>query len=94
VKRGERFGLLGPNGAGKTTTLSIIVGALQADAGSVRLDGQLLGRETDPLKRRIGYAPQEIALYDDLSAALTPSLMLLGFAAASGAFARFRWEVE
>jgi len=54
----------------------------------------LLGRETDPLKRRIGYAPQEIALYDDLSAALTPSLMLLGFAAASGAFARFRWEVE
>ena len=68
LKRGERFGLLGPNGAGKTTVISMLVGALQADAGTVRLDGKPLSGETDPQKRRIGYVPQEIALYEDLSA--------------------------
>jgi ABC-2 type transport system ATP-binding protein len=69
VPRGQRFGLLGPNGAGKTTTISAIVGALKPDAGTVTLDGKPVGRETDPAKRRIGYVPQELALYDDLTAA-------------------------
>lgn len=69
LEKGQRFGLVGPNGAGKTTTISLIVGALKADAGAVYMDGQPMGRETDPLKRRIGYVPQEIALYEDLSAA-------------------------
>jgi ABC-2 type transport system ATP-binding protein len=67
VAAGECFGLLGPNGAGKSTTIHCVVGALKPDAGSVRIDG-----ETDPtrpaVRRRIGIAPQPIALYEDFSA--------------------------
>ena len=69
VKRGERFGLLGPNGAGKTTAISMLVGALKPDSGEILFLGEPLCGESDPLKRKIGYVPQELALYDDLSAA-------------------------
>ena len=66
IRRGETFGLLGPNGAGKTTTIGMIVGALRPDAGTVVVDG-----ESDPtrhsVRRRIGTAPQAIALYGDLT---------------------------
>ncbi|WP_395088941.1 ABC transporter ATP-binding protein [Armatimonas sp.] len=68
VKRGERFGLLGPNGAGKTTTISMLVGALKPDSGEILFNGEPLSGESDPLKRKIGYVPQELALYDDLTA--------------------------
>lgn len=69
VKRGERFGLLGPNGAGKTTTISMLVGALKPDSGAILFDGKPLSGETDPLKKKLGYVPQELALYEDLTAA-------------------------
>jgi ABC-2 type transport system ATP-binding protein len=69
VKRGERFGLLGPNGAGKTTTISMLVGALKPDSGEILFNGEPLSGECDPLKRKIGYVPQELALYEDLTAA-------------------------
>ncbi|MFK7818386.1 MAG: ABC transporter ATP-binding protein, partial [Planctomycetaceae bacterium] len=66
IRKGETFGLLGPNGAGKTTTLSMLVGLLKPDGGSVRIEGQ------DPLKPatrlRIGIAPQALSLYEELSA--------------------------
>lgn len=68
LQRGERFGLLGPNGAGKTTTISLIVGAAKADSGTIFLDGKPIGNETDQMKKRIGFVPQELALYDDLTA--------------------------
>jgi ABC-2 type transport system ATP-binding protein len=68
LERGARFGLLGPNGAGKTTTISMLVGALKPDSGSVRLDHRPLGGETDPARRKIGYVPQELALHPDLTA--------------------------
>lgn len=68
VARGERFGLLGPNGAGKTTTISMITGTLDADAGEVRVDGQPISTSSMTAKRKIGYVPQEIALYDDITA--------------------------
>src|SRR5437588_9369700 len=67
--RGETVGLLGPNGAGKTTTVSIIAGLLRADSGEVLIDGRPLRGDTDPIKRKIGLVPQDIALYDELSAA-------------------------
>ncbi|WP_157251168.1 ABC transporter ATP-binding protein [Nonomuraea typhae] len=57
VWEGETYGLLGPNGAGKTTAISMIVGILAPDAGSVRA----------PDKAAIGYVPQELALYPDLT---------------------------
>jgi len=68
LRRGELIGLLGPNGAGKTTTVAIIAGLLRPDAGVVRIDGEPLNGDADPRKRRIGLVPQDLALYDELSA--------------------------
>ena len=68
VAKGELVGLLGPNGAGKTTTVSMITGLLRPDRGDVLIDGAPLGGDTDPKKRRIGLVPQDLALYDELSA--------------------------
>src|SRR3989440_9346921 len=65
---GETIGLLGPNGAGKTTTVSIIAGLLPPDSGEVLIEGSPLGGDTDPIKRKIGLVPKDIALYDELSA--------------------------
>jgi ABC-2 type transport system ATP-binding protein len=68
VAAGETVGLLGPNGAGKTTTVSMISGQLRPDAGDVRVEGRPLRGDTDPAKRKIGLVPQELALFDELSA--------------------------
>jgi ABC-2 type transport system ATP-binding protein len=67
VKPGICYGLLGPNGAGKTTTLSIITGALDADLGDVTLFGSRINLRNLGIKNRIGYVPQDIALYEDLN---------------------------
>src|SRR5262245_41081730 len=68
LRRGEIVGVLGPNGAGKTTTVSMVAGLLRPDEGEVRIDGRPFAGDTDPAKRRIGLVPQELALYDELSA--------------------------
>jgi len=65
---GETVGLLGPNGAGKTTTVSIIAGLIRPDSGSVKIEGRALTGDTDPIKRRIGLVPQDLALFDELTA--------------------------
>jgi ABC-2 type transport system ATP-binding protein len=66
IRAGEVFGLLGPNGAGKTTTVSLAVGILRPDSGSVSLAD--VGPPTSAAARaKIGIAPQAIALYDNLS---------------------------
>ena len=67
IRRGEVFGLLGPNGAGKSTSVSLSVGLLEPDRGTVEIAG--LGRPTDPeVRRRIGVAPQTLAIYEELTA--------------------------
>lgn len=67
LTKGEVFGLLGPNGAGKSTTIAMAVGLLAPDEGTVTLDDG--GAPLDPrVRRRIGVAPQQIALYDELTA--------------------------
>ncbi len=67
VNRAEVFGLLGPNGAGKTTLVSVAVGLLKPDSGAARLGGG--GDPLDPPARSgIGLAPQDLALYDELTA--------------------------
>jgi len=67
IRRGELFGLLGPNGAGKSTSVSLAVGLLAPDAGTIAIEG--LGNPADPaVRRRIGVATQSLALYDLLSA--------------------------
>ncbi|GJQ61852.1 MAG: antibiotic ABC transporter ATP-binding protein [Melioribacteraceae bacterium] len=68
VARGEFFGLLGPNGAGKSTLMNIIVGYLKPDAGSVSVDDRMMVYESMEMRSNIGYVPQEIALYQELSA--------------------------
>ncbi len=65
---GQLVGLLGPNGAGKTTTVSMIAGLLTPDRGDVLIAGHRLSGDTDPAKNRIGLVPQDLALYDELSA--------------------------
>ncbi len=67
VAPGETFGLLGPNGAGKTTTISMICGLLRPDAGSVTVDGISIRPGSTSGRELIGYVPQELALYPDLS---------------------------
>lgn len=68
VNAGSRFGLLGPNGAGKTTTISILTGLLKYDSGSVHINGMELERGYKKIRPLIGLVPQEIALYDTLTA--------------------------
>jgi ABC-2 type transport system ATP-binding protein len=68
ARPGEIFGLLGPNGAGKSTTIGCISGLLTPTAGHVRVMGHDVIREGSAARQTIGVVPQEIALYDDLSA--------------------------
>ena len=64
VAPGEVVGLLGANGAGKTTVIRMLLGLLPATAGAVRLFGEAPSRRT---RRRLGYVPQGLGLYDDLT---------------------------
>ncbi len=68
IKQGEFFGLLGPNGAGKTTTISIMSTLLEPNEGSVSIAGFDLKNNPTECKKTIGVVPQEIALYNELSA--------------------------
>jgi ABC-2 type transport system ATP-binding protein len=69
ARPGEIFGLLGPNGAGKTTCISCICGLLKPTAGRVNVMGHDTAEDGRRARESLGVVPQEIALYDDLSAA-------------------------
>jgi len=68
LEAGRLVGLLGPNGAGKTTTVSMVSGLVTPERGDVLVAGSRLRGDTDPAKRRIGLVPQDLALYDELTA--------------------------
>lgn len=68
VKEGEFFGLLGPNGAGKSTLMHILTGFIDADSGKVNSGSRAVQCGNEDWKRCIGFVPQHIALYDQLSA--------------------------
>lgn len=68
IKEGDFYGLLGPNGAGKTTTINILSTILKPDIGEVLINGFNLKTDAKKCKNYIGIVPQEIALYDDLTA--------------------------
>jgi ABC-2 type transport system ATP-binding protein len=66
VRRGEILGLLGPNGAGKTTTTAMLCGLFPPDAGKITI-GESGSPASAPARRRLGVAPQALAVYDALS---------------------------
>lgn len=68
IHQGEIFSLLGPNGAGKTTTISILSTLLSPTAGDAWVCGYSVTKDPMAVKRSIGIVPQELALYEDLSA--------------------------
>jgi ABC-2 type transport system ATP-binding protein len=68
IARGETYGLLGPNGAGKTTTISMVCGILARDAGEVFVNGAPLDPAATAVKGAIGYVPQDLAIYPDMTA--------------------------
>lgn len=68
VEKGEIFGLLGPNGAGKSTTVSMISTVLAPTAGEIRIGGYSLKQRPIECKKMMGIVPQDLALYESLSA--------------------------
>jgi len=89
VAAGEVVGLLGPNGAGKSTTVALVTGLLRPDSGSMTI-GSIGDPSNAAVRRAIGFAPQELALYDMLTASETVTL----FARLYGAFRSRRQVLE
>ncbi|HEY4805454.1 MAG TPA: ABC transporter ATP-binding protein, partial [Paraburkholderia sp.] len=68
IRKGELFGLIGRNGAGKSTLFQLMLGLLVADAGRVQVDGECVGGPRfRAVKRRLGYLPENVVLYDNLT---------------------------
>jgi len=68
VGEGEAFAFLGPNGAGKTTTIKILMGFIYPDLGYAKMFGKDVIRHGKKIRKRIGYLPEEMGFYDQLSA--------------------------
>ncbi len=68
IDEGEIFGLLGPNGSGKTTTILMLLGLTEPTSGSVSICGYDPVRNPIAVKRRVGYLPENVGFYDDLTA--------------------------
>src|SRR5262245_18083916 len=68
IRKGEVFGLLGPNGAGKTTTILMLLGLTEPTEGQVRVLGFDPARQPLSVKARVGYMPDQVGFYDDLTA--------------------------
>ena len=83
VQPGEIVGLLGANGAGKTTLIRMLLGLIPATAGQVRLLGEQPSRAT---RRRIGYVPQGLGLYDDLTASENMAFAAAVFGSSAASF--------
>ncbi|MGH8447504.1 MAG: ABC transporter ATP-binding protein [Solimonas sp.] len=67
VRKGEIFGFLGPNGSGKTTSIRLMCGLLTPDSGSGSCLGYDILRESDQIKRHVGYMTQKFSYWDDLT---------------------------
>lgn len=67
VKQGEIFGFLGANGAGKTTAMRMLCGLSKPSSGSANVAGYDVYKQSDPIKKSIGYMSQKFSLYEDLT---------------------------
>ena len=87
IVRGEVFGLLGPNGAGKTTTILMMLGLTEISSGEISVLGFNPGREPLKVKQRVGYLPDAVGFYDQLTAFenLAYTAKLMGFGRAERA---------
>jgi ABC-type branched-subunit amino acid transport system ATPase component len=74
VRAGEVFGLLGPNGAGKTTTILMLLGLTEPTGGEARVLGLDPARNPLKVKRHVGYLPDNVGFYGDLSGTPEPAL--------------------
>ena len=90
VPRGEVFGFLGPNGAGKTTAIRILMDLIRPTAGRAEVLGFDAQRDTIEVRRRCGYLPGDLALYDSLS---VDACLDLAAALRGGVDARYRDEL-
>ena len=68
VRRGEIFGFLGPNGAGKTTTITAMLGLIRFQSGRVTINGLDMKKRSKEAKKFVGYLPEKVAFYDNLTA--------------------------
>lgn len=68
IDEGEVFGFLGPNGAGKTTTILMLLGLTEPTSGTARVCGYSPTREPLKVKRVVGYLPEKVGFYEDLTA--------------------------
>lgn len=68
IGKGEVFGLLGPNGAGKSTTILMLCGLIQPSSGECLIDGIEVSKNPIEVKRRLGYMPEDVGFYPNLSA--------------------------
>ncbi|MDD3074355.1 MAG: ABC transporter ATP-binding protein [Eubacteriales bacterium] len=69
IAEGEIFGLLGPNGAGKTTIINMLIGLTKVDGGEIAIFGKKVNGNREDVSSHIGIVPQELAIYNDLTAA-------------------------
>ena len=67
LNKGDIYGFIGPNGAGKSTTIRTIMGLINITSGSIYFNGKELDFDDPNIKRKIGYMPSEINLYDDMT---------------------------
>ena len=67
VHEREFFCLLGPNGAGRTTLMNLLVGYLNPDSSSITIDGDNVTQDSLDIRKKIGFVPQSLALYDELT---------------------------
>ncbi|MED1863880.1 ABC transporter ATP-binding protein [Fictibacillus nanhaiensis] len=67
IERGETVGVVGPNGAGKSTLLKILATLMKGSRGTVQIDGLDVKKEQKKIRQKIGYVPQEIAVYHELT---------------------------
>ncbi len=67
IGKGEIFGLLGPNGAGKSTTILMLLGLTEPDSGRMKVAGMDPVKDPINVKRKVGYLPEDVGFYDDLT---------------------------
>jgi ABC-2 type transport system ATP-binding protein len=95
VEQGEILGLLGPNGAGKTTTISMACGVTTPTRGEVTISGVSLARDPLKAKRELGLVPQDLALYEELTARRNLAFFGALYGLAGGELVdRIKWALD